>query len=285
MSENPETLTIKRILVALDASSDSLAALDAAVNLAARFDAELNGIYVEDENLLRLADLPFVQEVGHFSATCRHIKRVDLERQIRGQSRRARRVFTSATQRTHLTWSFRTVRGRVLPEVLAASAEADLLVLGKQGWSLYRHGRVGSTVRGILPERFGLALIVKEGTHLAAPMAVIYDGSDVADRALIAAEMVRSRLNNNQSLIVLVLPTDQQDALALQAQARSSLAAEGVAARYRTVTGTNNIRRLADILLTEGCGTVVLPARSSVLQNSTLTSLLDYLELPILLVT
>ena len=173
-----------------------------------RFNAELTGIYVEDENLLRLADLPFVQEVGHFSATCRHIKRVDLERQIRGQSRRARRVFTLATQRTHLTWSFRTVRGRVLPEVLAASAEADLLVLGKQGWSLYRHGRVGSTVRGLLPERFGLALIVKEGTRLAAPMAVIYDGSDVADRALIAAEMVRSRLNNNQSLIVLVLPTD-----------------------------------------------------------------------------
>ncbi len=284
MSENRETLTIKRILVALDASSDSLAAVEAAVNLAARFNAELTGIYVEDENLLRLADLPFVQEVGHFSATCRRINHVDLERQIRGQSRRARRVFTSATQRTHLIGSFRTVRGRVLPEVLAASAEADLLVLGKQGWSLYRHGRVGSTVRGILPERFGLALIVKEGTHLAAPLAVIYDGSEVADRALIAAEMVRSRLNNNQSLIVLVLPTAQQDALALQAQARSSLAAEGVAARYRTATGTN-IRRLADILLTEGCGTVVSPARSSVLQNSTLASLLDYLELPILLVT
>ncbi len=72
----------QRILVALDASSDSRAAVEAAVNLAARFNAELTGIYVEDENLLRLADLPFVQEVGHFSATCRHINHVDLERQF-----------------------------------------------------------------------------------------------------------------------------------------------------------------------------------------------------------
>jgi len=284
VSENRETPTIKRILVALDASSHSLAGLEAAIDLATRFNAELTGIYVEDENLLRLAELPFVQEVGHFSATRRHIVRADLERQIRGQSRRVRRVFAVATQRAHLRWSFRTVRGGVLSEVLAASTEADLLVLGKQGWSLLRRGRLGSTVWGLLPERFGLALIVKKGTRLAAPMAVIYDGSEVADRALFAAEMVRSRLNNNQSLIVLVLPTAQQDGMALQAQARSRLATRGTATRYRTATGTN-IRRLADILLTEGCGTVVLPARSSVLQNSMLAALLDYLELPILLVT
>jgi nucleotide-binding universal stress UspA family protein len=48
--------TIRRILVALDASPHSFAALEAAAHLAAHLEAELFGLYVEDENLLRGAD-------------------------------------------------------------------------------------------------------------------------------------------------------------------------------------------------------------------------------------
>ena len=51
--------TPRRILVALDASAHSHAALAAAVALAARLHAEIEGLFVEDINLLRLAELPF----------------------------------------------------------------------------------------------------------------------------------------------------------------------------------------------------------------------------------
>ena len=284
MSKERQALTIKRILVALDASPHSLAALEAAVDLAARFEAELSGLFVEDENLLRLAELPFVSEIGIFTATRRRIDGEELERQIRVQSRRVRRVFTLTTERAHVKWSFRVTRGTVLAEVLSAAAEADVLVLGQAGWSLLQRGRLGSTVRGILPEQFGLALILKEGTCLGDPLAVVYDGSPSAERALLAADALRRQPDKDQALLVLLLAEESQRAQTLRSQAVSRLKDRNTIARYRSLTSAN-VLWLADILQAEGCGMLALPARSSALQDSILVALLEHLDLPVLLVT
>jgi hypothetical protein len=207
-----------------------------------------------------------------------------MERQMRVQSRRVRQVFTVTTQRAQVTWSFRVVRGTVLSEVLSAASQADMLVLGKAGWSLIRRGRLGSTVRGILPERFGLALILKEGTCLGDRLAVVYDGSSVAERALIAADTLRRQQDDDQELIVLVSAKELQRAQILQAQAEACLAGHDTVARYRSLTSTS-MYRIVDILQVEGCGMLVLAARSSALQNSALVELLEHLDLPVLLVT
>jgi nucleotide-binding universal stress UspA family protein len=284
VSEERQALTINRVLVALDASPHSLAALEAAVDLAARFHAELAGLFVEDENLLRLADLPFVREIGIFTATRRRIDVAEMERQIRVQGRRIRQALTRSTQRAHVRWSYRVVRGMVLSEVLAAASEADVLVLGQAGWSLIRRGRLGSTARGILPERFGLALILREGTCLGDPLAVVYDGSPPARRALIAADTLRQRSDDHQALVVLLLAEGRQRAQALQAEAASLMADRDITVRYRSLTSAN-VLYLVDILQAEGCGTLVVPAQGSVLQDSTLVTLLEHLDLPVLLVT
>jgi nucleotide-binding universal stress UspA family protein len=283
VSQQEQTLTIDRILVALDASPHSLAALEAAAELAEHFQAELAGLFVEDENLLRLADLPFVHEVGLYSATRRRIGGKEMERQIRVHSRRVRRAFIVTTERSRVRWTFRVARGTVLTEVLTAASEADVLVLGSAGWSLLRRGRLGSTVRSILPERFGLALILKEGTYLSMPLAVVYDGSPIAERALIAAKTLRDHVDEEQMLIVLILSEDPERVQTLQRQASSHLG-NGDAVRYRSLTRAN-VLQLADILQAEECGTLILPARSSALQNDSLVALLEYLDLPMLLVT
>jgi K+-sensing histidine kinase KdpD len=59
VSQTNPVLTIRRILVALDASPDSLAALKTAADLARRMEAELMGLFVEDIELLRMADSPY----------------------------------------------------------------------------------------------------------------------------------------------------------------------------------------------------------------------------------
>jgi hypothetical protein len=46
-----------------------------------------------------------------------------------------------------------------------------------------------------------------------------------------------------------------------------------------------NVLRLADVLQAEGCGTLVLPARGFTLRNNVLVTLLEHLDLPVLLVT
>ena len=55
--------TIRRVVVALDAVSENRAAIDAAARLAARWKCRLHGVFVEDDELLRLAVLPFARQV------------------------------------------------------------------------------------------------------------------------------------------------------------------------------------------------------------------------------
>ena len=53
----------RRILVAIDTSPHGSAALEAAARLATELRAELEGLFIEDINLLRLAGLPFAREI------------------------------------------------------------------------------------------------------------------------------------------------------------------------------------------------------------------------------
>src|SRR5512146_300494 len=99
MSEPEEEGAIRKILIAIDASPHSLAALQAAAEFAARVNAELSGLFVEDINLLRMAELSFVREVSHYSATVTQISREGLEQQLRAQETYARREVNNTGRR------------------------------------------------------------------------------------------------------------------------------------------------------------------------------------------
>ena len=58
------TARIERVVVALDAVSENRATIDTAARLAARWRARLHGVFVEDDDLLRLANLPFARQVS-----------------------------------------------------------------------------------------------------------------------------------------------------------------------------------------------------------------------------
>src|SRR6266851_9513513 len=53
---------IERVVIQLDAASETRDAIDTAARLGARAQAPLHGIFVEDEDLLRLASLPFARQ-------------------------------------------------------------------------------------------------------------------------------------------------------------------------------------------------------------------------------
>lgn len=122
---------IKRIMVALDSSQQSQAALKAAAQLAARLNVELLGLFVEDINLLQLASLPFAREVVYASETQRSLASVDMERSLRAQADRLRQTVENAASSAQVHWSFKVYRGVVTTELLSVGGEGDLLVLGK----------------------------------------------------------------------------------------------------------------------------------------------------------
>jgi nucleotide-binding universal stress UspA family protein len=128
MNGDTERARIRRVLVALDAASSGAAAVESAARLAALLGAELHGLFVEDIDLLRLAALPFAQEVAFSSAAERRIEVSAVEALFRVKVEERRQSLAVAAQGAGARWSFHVVRGRIID----AAAEADLLFLGRR---------------------------------------------------------------------------------------------------------------------------------------------------------
>jgi nucleotide-binding universal stress UspA family protein len=281
VSEEARELVIRRILVGLDASGHSLAALEAAADLAARLEAELVGLFVEDINLLRLAELPFAREVGGFSATRRRLDSRQMERQLHVQAERARRALETHARRVQVHWSFQVTRGGVALELLTAASDADLVILGRASHFASSTGQLGSTARGVVAGATCPALVITQGKQLGLPVLVVFDGSPLAWKTLtVAAGLVRGE---DRYLAIFVLAEGMQQAQGLKRRIAGWLRERKLVARYRLLARPS-LSRLVEMIEREGCGTLVLQATSIYLEGAELLTLLDELELPVFLV-
>lgn len=183
----PGERAIRRILVGLDASPASLDALGAAASLARRLGAELAGLFVEDEALLRLASFPFAGIVRVPSGRPEALDRAQVEAQLRSLAAHAREALARAASGPPSRWTFRVARGDVVSEVLAAAGDADLLVLGAGGHGRSGRGRVGETARAAAARAAISVLLLRPGAHLAEAVVAVDDGSEGAPRALAVA--------------------------------------------------------------------------------------------------
>ena len=271
---------IRRILVALDASPHSLAALQAAADLAAGLDAELLGLFVEDINLLRLAGLPFAREFGQFSVSGRTIDVDGLERQLRARAGLAQQAVARVAGRARVRWSFRVTRGSVAAEVLAAAADADLMTLGRRGWSPAGR-RLGSTARAVLAQAPSLALILEHGVRLGLPILAVYDGSPASERVLaVAVDLARLRSSKLSVLILAGRPEMTRD---LRERAAAFVEDSGLEAQYRELSGPDTLR-LVQVIYAEGCGLLIMGGENPFLTGDGLLGYLDEMRCPVLLV-
>lgn len=279
--EAPARAPFHRILVALDASTSSLDALHTAVELAARFNARVQGLFVEDINLLRLAGLPFAREVSFLSSALYTLKSPEMESQLRAQAARIRSALARAANRAGVDWAFRTVRGAVGAEVLAAGADSDLVILGKIGRSLPGPRPSGSTVRTLVTRRRGMTLVMQtrfEWTGI--PVAAVYDGTEAAGKTLAtAAALARS----TEAPLRIFIVGNTADADRLRGGAEQQLREQGIAAVFiRLVIPTPT--QLAERIHRETAGPVVIPCTEDWFSGEKLCGLVDEIVNPVLLI-
>lgn len=122
-------LIVRRVIVACDAACDVRPAVEEAAALAVRWHAALHGIFFEDENLFRLAALPFRRQVSLSTlGTSEALSSADLEMLSLALGNAMRQALAEISTRLGLAWSFGRVRD--LPSLSAlATVEGDLLVV------------------------------------------------------------------------------------------------------------------------------------------------------------
>lgn len=281
VNESEQELAIRRILVALDASTHSLAALEAAAALAASLQAELIGLFVKDENLLHLAGLPFAHQVRSPSASREPIDSDQMEEELRLQASQARRALETAAERFRVRWTFQIVRGQVTAAVLAAALEADLLAMGRVSRPLSSHSRLGSTARAASTATQRSVLLMQQGSDLNYPVLVTYDGSTPARQALAAAAKLAQA--SGDDLNILILSDDQEGVAPLRQEATRWLRDQGLTARYHWLPQAT-VASLAEMIrAAENC-VLVLGGDNPLLRASAIQELLDETDCPVMLV-
>lgn len=257
MNGQSETARAERIVVALDASPQSTAALKAAVELADLLGAEVEGLFVEDVTLLHLCEFQSFREVGSRSARMNRIDVAAMERQLRVQATTIRETMQRVTAQTPVPWSFRVLRGAVVDQLLAAAERAALMSMGRA--SRLRRKGMGSTARTLVGQVRRPLLISSEGSGLEYPLTVLFTGTPGAERALELA--LRLAHDTPQRLLVALWTggESRQELDRLEEAARRVVelgARGGEAPPMAKITGDED---LAAALRDLGCGTLVLP--------------------------
>ena len=281
MSEIASEFLVRRILVALDASTQSLAALEAAVTLAAELGADLEGLFVEDINLMRVATLPVARRILYPSGMEEPLSSSRMEHEFKVLARRAQRSLAIMAERSGIRWSFRVVRGKVTVEILAAASESDLLTVGRSGWSLARKMQLGSTAQNAAINAPKALLLVKQPLAAGRPVMTFFDGSRLAEPALKAATQFAKAFRS--SLTVFLVTDSPQNLRTLERQAALLIKSKEIQTKFHALRATGAMH-LADAVESEKGGLLVLNRQYERLTENEIQHLIRLVSNPVLLV-
>lgn len=272
---------VRRILVAIDTSPHSKAALEAAAQLAVSFEAELLGVFVEDIDLLRSAELSIAREVHSFALPAQAMSQQRLSRQLQRQAEQAEAALAHTARRMEVAHTFTVARGRVADKLLEAAAGADLITLGKASTARCSRRKLGRTARIVLQQASTSVLVVREALPSHAPIFVYYDGSETAEHALALAAML-ARQQPPHPLRVLLPPRDADEVERLRNAVTERYGRSVPRLRIRPLTPMEAVR--LTVVHDEDQSLVVLPAASPPLRAPNLQRFLYALDRPVLVV-
>ena len=282
MVEQAHTAEIRRILVALDSSGRDQEALQIAAHLAALLQAELLGLFIQDPDLMKFAELPIASEVMSYSASARSVDRARLEKDLQAQVKRMSSELARLALQQKVRWSFEVVSGFIESEVVDAVKRADLLIVHrKSGRTLVTHDQLGSTASVIVTKANRPVLILEEHRSLEGPLYVLIEELE-SDISALATALLLSR-KNHRKLIVLIATKSLEKYQQLSKSIEDWLHVQERRAQL------NWLRRVEPAVLShtlwgEGGGVLVLCADAPLLRKIALAALIKQLKLPIVLV-
>lgn len=174
-----ESMGRLRIIVALNACRRDLGGLEMAAALAARKGCELEALFVEEVNLINVADLPFTKEVARCSGTEREIDQPRVSRAQRASLSQIQQAIDRLSEERSVRTSLKIVRGHFIRTALAIQDDVEVLVLSRRGEP--GGGKTAPSSGGFAGFRGGAAA----GEQ---PIWAIVDGTEESFRALQAAE-------------------------------------------------------------------------------------------------
>jgi hypothetical protein len=125
--------TRRRITVVLFDKPQSRELLSLGATIASLLQTEIEGVFVEDDALFRLAGLPFLRELRLDSRNETRLDPARLTREWRAIAKQAREALEESATRAGLNWSFRVWRGEYDSDLKHLASDSEMLLMGNQG--------------------------------------------------------------------------------------------------------------------------------------------------------
>lgn len=249
----------RRIVITLDTARIETRELERLTHLALRIDAELEGVFVEDSDLFRMAELTFLQEFRPTSRRTERIESARMEQELRAVARQAERALAKYAEHCGVPWSFRIWRGSIERELLTG-LEADVL-------ALMRLGEVAMQPARRRPREV---------------IAAYFDGSEGAGKALeTAADLAAD--SDQLSLQVLLAPGPDTNAADLRKRAEEMLGGYIGRTQYHSLVD-DGLPELVRVLHEADSSALVMHRGSPLLGSTSLRQNLAQLGCPLFLV-
>ena len=117
-----------RLLIGFNHHAECRKVLNFAAHVAQAAGAELSGVFVEDQDLLDLARLPFTTEILSASGVIRNFDSHRAESDLRAIAKGMHDALRKLAGEVKKHYSFRTIRGHLLHDLIALGGKEDLIL-------------------------------------------------------------------------------------------------------------------------------------------------------------
>lgn len=171
------THIFRNILVALDSSVHSKAALETAAHMAERFRSGLKGLFVHEPGWTHRSKLTRSLRIDHPAGEVKVMAEETVEMEMQSQEREVESHFRRVTERRGVPAEWRVEKGAVKERMQEAAGEVDLVTMGVSGVSHLKTRKLGSTAMAMIEECGKPVMLLQEGLDLSGDIVAVYDGT------------------------------------------------------------------------------------------------------------
>ena len=255
--------TFSRILVAVDTSLQSYDALETAAEFASHLKAHLMALFIEDVNLIKLAELPFAKELDRSSGVMRPLNSGALTRALQADAQKLQQRLAEESEKRQISVSMKVVRGQYLTAAMQVAEKSDIVFLNDITTLTY------GTIKTGAPRTRRIPIGHK-------PVWILYDGSEDTQRCL---SLALSLAQKDRSELIVVF-TDSVVGKELDSQ-RDQIGRDypDLSCQFLPLSDRQALNQMVD---QRGCSVLVLPRAEQDRQRA--DSLLGRIKCPRVLV-
>lgn len=187
MIEISEQTGQQRIVVGLKSASDVERAMAAATVLATVIEAEIVGLFVQEEAMLDLAEFPFARVLDFDSPNPREVSRKLMQEAFTRTAAICKQSLLSHASKAQVRWSFSTELGDFNATVKASAGSGDFVVLPGETHGIGTRALINALRK--LPDGIKGVIVaaLHRGSHSTGPVVAIDDGDQAGAQTVALA--------------------------------------------------------------------------------------------------